>query len=43
MSKDEIWNTFLDDFNKESAKQMEYSSATADELEKIEDDVNAGK
>ena len=36
MSKDEIWNSFLDDFNKKSLELMEYSNSTTRELDKID-------
>ena len=36
MANDEIWNTFLDDFNKKSIEMMEYSNSTSRELDVIE-------
>jgi hypothetical protein len=36
MSKDEIWNSFLDEFNKKSLELMEYSNSTTRELDKID-------
>lgn len=36
ITKDEIWNTFIDDFNKKSIEKMAYSNINSRELDKIE-------
>lgn len=36
VSKDEIWNTFIKDFDNKSKEVMEYSNSTTRELDKIE-------
>lgn len=36
ISNEEIWNTFLEDFNKHSLEVMQYSNATSRELDEIE-------
>lgn len=36
VSKDEIWNTFIDDFNARSKELMEYSNSTSRELDRLE-------
>jgi hypothetical protein len=43
VSKDEIWDTFLDKFNEESAKKMAYRSKSEDVLAEIEEEVKAAK
>lgn len=40
VKKDEIWNTFIEDFNNKSKEIMEYSNSTSRELDKIEDKIN---
>lgn len=40
VSKDEIWNTFIDKFNEESAKRMAYKSRSEDAISEIEDKVS---
>ena len=39
ITKDEIWNTFLEDFNTKSKEMMEYSNSTTRELDKIEEEL----
>lgn len=39
ISKDEIWNTFLEDFNNKSKEMMEYSNSTSQALDEIEKDI----
>lgn len=39
ISKDEIWNTFLEDFNNKSKEMMEYSNSTTQALDEIENDI----
>lgn len=39
VQKDEIWNTFIDDFNKKSIEAMSYSNSIADEVAEIEDSL----
>lgn len=39
ISKDEIWNTFLEDFNNKSKEMMEYSNSTTQALDEIEKDI----
>ena len=39
VSKDEIWNTFIDDFNAKSRDLMEYSNSTSRELDAIESEI----
>lgn len=41
VSNDAIWNTFIDRFNEESAKQMAYRSRSEDEVSAIEAEVAA--
>lgn len=36
ISKDEIWNTFIEEFNKKSIQMMKYSNNTSNELDKME-------
>jgi RecA/RadA recombinase len=46
VSKDEIWDTFLDKFNEESAKKMAYRSKSGDDISEIEaeiEEIKAGK
>lgn len=40
VKNDEIWSTFLEQFNEKSKTVMEYSNATSKELDKIEDEIN---
>ena len=40
VSKDEIWDTFIDKFNEESAKKMAYTSKSDDAISEIEKSVN---
>ena len=35
ISNDEIWNTFIKDFNEMSIKKLSYSNSTTEELDKI--------
>jgi hypothetical protein len=37
ISKDEIWNTFLEDFNEKSIKAMKYSNNTSRELDEMDE------
>lgn len=39
ISKDDIWNTFLEDFNNKSKEMMEYSNSTTQALDEIEKDI----
>ena len=39
ISNPEIWNTFIDDFNKKSIESMSYSNSTTAELDKIEESL----
>jgi len=39
MSSDEIWDTFIQEFDKKSQEVMEYSNAVSRELDKIEDEL----
>ena len=41
VKNDDIWNTFIDDFNKKSAEVMEYSNSTSRELDQIEDEIDS--
>lgn len=43
VSNDDIWNTFIEDFNAESAKKMAYRSRSEDELSEIENEVANAK
>ena len=43
VSKDEIWDTFLDKFNEESAKKMAYTSKSDDAIAEIAEEVAAIK
>ena len=46
VSQDEIWDTFIDKFNEESAKRMAYRSKSEDVLSEIEseiEEIKAGK
>lgn len=38
---DEVWNTFLDDFNKKSIEAMSYSNSTTAELDKINSELDS--
>ena len=38
-TSDEVWNTFIDAFNKESEKRMTYSTAITRELDQMEEDM----
>ena len=40
MAGDEIWNTFLADFNKKSIEMMEYSNSISHELDMIEAELD---
>lgn len=40
LSNDDIWNTFLKDFDKKSQEVMEYSSTVSNELKQIQDSIN---
>ena len=39
VSKDEIWDTFIEKFNEESAKKMAYTSKSDDAISEIEDEI----
>lgn len=39
ITNDEIWNTFINDFEKKSIEKMSYSNATSKELDKIEEEI----
>ena len=39
VKNDEIWSTFLEQFNEKSKTVMEYSNATSKELDKIEEEI----
>lgn len=41
MKSDEIWNTFLNEFEKKSKEVMEYSNVISKDLEQIESEVDA--
>ena len=43
VSKDEIWDTFIEKFNEESAKKMAYTSRSEDDLAEIESAVKGAK
>ena len=43
MKNDEIWNTFLPDFNAKSVHAMTYSNSTTEALDKIIDDLENGE
>ena len=43
VSKDEIWDTFIEKFNEESAKKMAYTSKSDDAIAEIADEVAAIK
>lgn len=40
ITNDEIWKTFIEDFNKKSIERMSYSNATSQALDKIEDEID---
>lgn len=40
VSKSEIWDTFIDEFNKKSKELMEYSNSTSREIEKLEKELD---
>ena len=40
VSNDEIWDTFLDKFNEESAKKMAYASKSEDAIAEIENEID---
>lgn len=42
MGNDELWNTFIADFDKKSKEVMEYSNAISKEIDKIENEENIG-
>lgn len=41
ISNDEIWNTFIEDFNKQSKILMEYSNSTSQVLDEIEQSIES--
>ena len=43
MAKDEIWDTFIQDFDKKSKESMEYSNATSREIDKINEELDANE
>ena len=42
VKNDDIWQSFLEDFNEQSKQIMEYSNATAQELDQIEAELDNG-
>lgn len=42
MRNDNIWNSFLSEFNQKSIEVMSYSNSTSRELDKIEEQLNEG-
>lgn len=40
IQSDEVWNTFIENFNEKSIETMTYSNATSQALDKIGDDLN---
>ena len=38
VSKDEIWNTFIEDFNKKSLDVMGYANSTSRELDELDNE-----
>lgn len=40
ISNDDIWNTFLEDFNKKSVEQMGYSNSVTKALDEIESSID---
>ena len=43
VSNDDIWNTFIEKFNAESIKRLNYRNSTDDELDEIEADLDKDK
>jgi RecA/RadA recombinase len=43
ITKDEIWNTFIEDFNKKSIENMKYSNVTSRELDKMDEEEKTEK
>ena len=43
MGNENIWNTFLDAFEKKSKEVMEYSNAISKEIDKIENEIDNGE
>ncbi len=39
VKSDEIWNTFIEDFNNESMEKMKYSTPVYEEIQKVEDTI----
>ena len=39
VANDEIWDTFLDKFNEESAKRMSYTSRSDEAINEIENEI----
>ena len=39
VKNDDIWSTFLEQFNEKSKTVMEYSNATSKDLDKIEEEI----
>lgn len=42
VSNDDIWNTFIDKFNEESLKRMQYGNSTTNRLDEIGKEINEG-
>ena len=40
VSNDDIWNTFIDKFNEESLKRMQYGNSTTNRLDEIGKEIN---
>ena len=40
IKNDDVWNTFIDDFNTKSIETMSYSNSTSAELDKIEETID---
>lgn len=43
VSNDEIWNTFIDKFNEESLKRMQYGNSTTNRLDEIGKEIKEGE
>ena len=41
ITNDDIWNSFIEAFNEKSIQQLSYSNATSQELDKIEEEIDA--
>jgi hypothetical protein len=40
MQNDDVWNSFLDEFNEKSKKVLSYQNAISDQLEEIENEID---